>query len=1022
MKRKNSLKHVLAFLLAVMMMLPMMSPISVYAAEEKELYLAHQNTEYGKAVVKLNDTDRLKYRVTDLCMEKGDKVDLCFINAGPIRRSAGWKSDNPSVATVDKAGVITAVSEGVATITYSYKNIIGAYKSAETKVYVGEDNWGISIGFIPSWGTAFSDSGTYGLKVGQDVPLYVCGFNRFLDIDSGAYSVAWKSSNPEVAELKGTVLTAKKPGTTKVTAVLIDDIVGTVCEMDAEFKVSEQVYNENEVAWKNEQYLVYGESYKKLFSGNMFFMTSHLEYEMLDAAMSIMRDQVGKIDLSAIASIADVTESLENSFNAMLNLKGYDYLTDKVHSEAVLYLLEEMSKEEDLLKTRYTQGVTDVVKKAKGLTSDIKEYSEFAKKTTELKEVLTNTSEKELKAIFGEMEKSAGKLGSILSEGITVAEYLTTTVLLYDLENHLLDDLQKCCDSGSTLFKDIEALKKERQQNPAVNFAQKYLSDKIAGMLAGAILDIAGTSTAGALKAAGKVVGILVDATGAGDLTDVAKTTIYMDYLTSVMDKIGSLQTEIRESYAYYSEQELMNKIEEYEIVYTTYLSMIYPVLQELQNLNGYNEELNNDSMIPKNGYDYAQHIAMVMSAYYLLNPDALHTEYVEQQETTPAIVIENGVMIDGFPGTGIVRTSTKSKVLYIRKDAGTQAARIDSKDVLAYGTKITLLDVKKSPTGEYWYKITADVDGKTVDGYVSSAYVEVEQKTTSEATDRLTVQEKMDLLLDKLGVGKGKTIYFTANQKAEENSVSNCSVSTIIQAEWFKDIFGTLSVKYFPDHDINGSSRGFSGKSCFGFACFAQWYIYADEATDNLDGERVAKTTFTKSNVQKYVQPGDVVRWYGKYDDETKMHSALVYAVTDTGIKVIDCNWDLECGVSLHEIPYTKWNGITIYVNRVTKTDELPEGMAGLYQVANSGAASEKSEQQSTYGTLDLSSRGWKAYNVGTTVEMYADKAYTIRSGAKLEILGKYTNSKGNEIYHVYSEDLDMKCYVAAWAVKLEQ
>jgi len=68
----------------------------------------------------------------------------------------------------------------------------------------------------------------------------------------------------------------------------------------------------------------------------------------------------------------------------------------------------------------------------------------------------------------------------------------------------------------------------------------------------------------------------------------------------------------------------------------------------------------------------------------------------------------------------------------------------------------------------------------------------------------------------------------------------------------------------------------------------------------------------------------------------------------------------------------------------------------------------------------LDLSKVGWSAYNVGTDVEMGADKAYTIYQGSKFEILGKYTNSKGNQIYHVYSESLGMKCYVSARVVVL--
>jgi len=76
-------------------------------------------------------------------------------------------------------------------------------------------------------------------------------------------------------------------------------------------------------------------------------------------------------------------------------------------------------------------------------------------------------------------------------------------------------------------------------------------------------------------------------------------------------------------------------------------------------------------------------------------------------------------------------------------------------------------------------------------------------------------------------------------------------------------------------------------------------------------------------------------------------------------------------------------------------------------------------SSEKEVYGTLDLSATSWSAYNVGTNVDMYAEKAYTIRHGAKLKILGEYTNSKGNKVYHVYSYDLNMECYVTAKYVK---
>ncbi len=262
--------------------------------------------------------------------------------------------------------------------------------------------------------------------------------------------------------------------------------------------------------------------------------------------------------------------------------------------------------------------------------------------------------------------------------------------------------------------------------------------------------------------------------------------------------------------------------------------------------------------------------------------------------------------------------------------------------------------------------------------------------------------QSRLDELVEQLN---GK--YFTVNQKAcastrySGHGCTNCNVGTIINTAWFKNKFGTVNTSLFPYHDVNASRRDHAGQSCFGFACFAQWFVYANSNIDKVTAERVATIKFNKTDLQAKVQPGDVLRVNG--------HSMLVYAVEEKGLRVVDSNWNmggqLNCLVQKHLVTYdnTWCAGYTTYVNRVTEV----EGKS------NGNAIADKATGQ--IGYLDLSKVGWSAYNVGTDVEMGADKAYTIYPGAKLKILGTYINSKGNKIYHVYSESLKMNCYVSA-------
>ncbi len=188
-----------------------------------------------------------------------------------------------------------------------------------------------------------------------------------------------------------------------------------------------------------------------------------------------------------------------------------------------------------------------------------------------------------------------------------------------------------------------------------------------------------------------------------------------------------------------------------------------------------------------------------------------------------------------------------------------------------------------------------------------------------------VTVKEKIDLLLSKLGVSDEKTSYFTVNQKAcsskrkSGHGCSNCNVENIVRASWFKDIFGAVDSSLFPPHNGTANSCFNSGQSCFGFACFAQWYVFADDSNEKLDGGRVATIKFTKSDIMENVKPGDVLR-------VNNSHSMLVYSVEEDGVVVVDSNWNmgsqLNCIVQKHLILYdSSYRGDVTYVNRVTKS-----------------------------------------------------------------------------------------------------
>lgn len=175
---------------------------SVYAA--KNFTYAYQN---GGAVSTLN-------------MKAGEEVDLRFIGVSDYRNySLRWKSSNPSVATVDKNGVVKAVADGTTVITLEVGDG-SAYTSQGVKVTVGNvPDMHVVLGTSKS--NTFS---TYQMEIGTKVDL---NFYGVTDWSTGRYSTTWVSSDSKVATVdKMGVVTPVSAGKTTVTIAITNKATG----------------------------------------------------------------------------------------------------------------------------------------------------------------------------------------------------------------------------------------------------------------------------------------------------------------------------------------------------------------------------------------------------------------------------------------------------------------------------------------------------------------------------------------------------------------------------------------------------------------------------------------------------------------------------------------------------------------------------------------------------------------------------------------------------------------------------
>lgn len=153
-----------------------------------------------------------------------------------------------------------------------------------------------------------------------------------------------------------------------------------------------------------------------------------------------------------------------------------------------------------------------------------------------------------------------------------------------------------------------------------------------------------------------------------------------------------------------------------------------------------------------------------------------------------------------------------------------------------------------------------------------------------------------------------GDGSYFTTTQtsscgvKSSNHSCSYCHLKSILNTSWFINKFGSLSTNQFPiTYYSGGIPHGPNGWSCFGFASFAEWYIYSSSQSDTVTTEYIGTFNYNYDGVAKNIRVGDIIRI-------GDIHSAIVISYDQTGVKVLESNGTgaYNCQVHIRTIKYS--------------------------------------------------------------------------------------------------------------------
>ena len=180
-------------------------------------------TKDGDYEARVNVTVK-KISVTDISLNKtslnlvegnSSTLSATVLPKNAADRTVTWKSDNTSVATVDKNGKVTAVKEGTANIVVTSND---GNKKAECKVTVSKP--------VAVTGVKF-DKTAVSIEEGKTAKITA----TVLPTNAANRNVRWSNSNSNVATISNGVITAKSVGTTTITVTTVDGEYTATCEV-----------------------------------------------------------------------------------------------------------------------------------------------------------------------------------------------------------------------------------------------------------------------------------------------------------------------------------------------------------------------------------------------------------------------------------------------------------------------------------------------------------------------------------------------------------------------------------------------------------------------------------------------------------------------------------------------------------------------------------------------------------------------------------------------------------------------
>lgn len=199
-------------------------------------------------------------------------------------------------------------------------------------------------------------------------------------------------------------------------------------------------------------------------------------------------------------------------------------------------------------------------------------------------------------------------------------------------------------------------------------------------------------------------------------------------------------------------------------------------------------------------------------------------------------------------------------------------------------------------------------------------------------------------------------------------------------------------------------------GIQCYGFGKMAMYNVFGKvssgyrhwkyDGTPTRGMQQIGSiTSFSSSNVKSLLSKakcGDILQF-----NTPKQHTMIVYSVESDGVRIYDCNWDNNCGISLRKSSFGAWSG-----RNSTKLTLL---RADNYSSVD-GSATHTHSYSGSYFEAAHPHRVYQKCSCGATKYTGATKYVSTCSQCTMKADSKYNTVKGFKAYPCVSSDFEVK------------